>query len=347
MTRNLWKIGLVYLIATLGGFGFYKLNMPLPWMIGPLVVTGVLVFVGLVDVRIPVQTRPFGQAIVASQVGLAFSPAVFASLLQMAPLLIGMAFMTILTGLLAATFLSRMGKIPLSSALIATLPTSPVEAAIMGERHAFPAGPIILSQTMRIASVVMLIPTAVYFIDNTQVATSSRFNGHFELFGSLILISLAAVGMALFMRLRITNPYFLGPLAISSVVTAAGIQLPAYPSVILWMAQIILGTWLGSNFQKTLFRSAGRLVVASIISTVIFIGVTACIAVLLSLFLKMPWDLLVLATAPGGVTEMALTAKFLGMDVALITAFHIVRIFIVMPLGPVLIKRIHRREREA
>ncbi len=41
---------------------------------------------------------------------------------------------------------------------------------------------------------------------------------------------------------------------------------------------------------------------------------------------------------------MALTAKFLHMDVALITAFHIVRIFIVIPLGPVLIDRIHKRE---
>ena len=37
------------------------------------------------------------------------------------------------------------------------------------------------------------------------------------------------------------------------------------------------------------------------------------------------------SAAPGGVTEMALTAQFLGYDVALITSFQIVRICILMP----------------
>lgn len=38
-----------------------------------------------------------------------------------------------------------------------------------------------------------------------------------------------------------------------------------------------------------------------------------------------------LGIAPGGVTEMALTAGILGQDVALVTAMHITRIFAIMP----------------
>ncbi|AJE49179.1 AbrB family transcriptional regulator [Celeribacter indicus] len=338
------KTAFVYLLAAAGGYLFFRLGLPLPWMIGPLVATAALTFSGLMDVRIPVQTRPFGQGIVASQVGLSFSPAVFASLLQMAPLLIGMALVIILVGFAIALLLSRMARIRLSSALIATLPTSPVEAAVIAERYDFPPAPIILSQTMRISTVVVLIPMAIFFIDGELGRSARPMNTVFDVHSLLVLLVLCVAGMFVFRKLKISNPFFLGPLALSSAVTAAGIELAPYPSVVLWGAQVVLGTWLGSNFRRALFTSAGRLVFASVVSTLLFIVVAALIAAGIAWLLDMPWELLVLASTPGGVTEMALTAKFLEMDVALITAFHITRIFIVVPSIPFLIDWLYLRE---
>ena len=46
---------------------------------------------------------------------------------------------------------------------------------------------------------------------------------------------------------------------------------------------------------------------------------------------------MILATAPGSVTEMALTAKILQDGIAAVTAFHLVRIFIIMPFAPLII----------
>ncbi|WP_161556167.1 AbrB family transcriptional regulator [Mangrovicoccus ximenensis] len=339
------KLALVYLAASLGGLVFHLAGLPLPWMIGPLVATALLLFNDRIDVRIPVKTRPFGQGIVASQVGLAFSPAVFASLLEMAPMLVGMAFLLIVIAFAIAVLLSRMGRISLSSAMVATLPTSPVEAAVIGERYGFPAAPIVLSQTMRIATVVVLVPMAIVALDGHHGLSGNRFVGSFDPLGTGALMALSLAGMAAFRKLGLSNPYFLGPLAVSSAVTAAGLDLPDYPSVILWAAQVVLGTWLGSNFRRSLFRSAGRLMTASVISTLLFISASAVISATLAPLLGLSWQTLVLASTPGGVTEMALTAKFLGVDVALITAFHLVRIFIVMPLVPVLIDRVHRFER--
>jgi uncharacterized membrane protein AbrB (regulator of aidB expression) len=48
------------------------------------------------------------------------------------------------------------------------------------------------------------------------------------------------------------------------------------------------------------------------------------------------WQIMVLATAPGSVTEMALTAKILHQGVAIVTAFHVVRIFIILPAAPLI-----------
>jgi uncharacterized protein len=43
---------------------------------------------------------------------------------------------------------------------------------------------------------------------------------------------------------------------------------------------------------------------------------------------------MVLSTAPGSVTEMALTAKILQEGLAVVTAFHLLRIFIILPFAP-------------
>ena len=45
------------------------------------------------------------------------------------------------------------------------------------------------------------------------------------------------------------------------------------------------------------------------------------------------WQVMMLATAPGSVTEMALTAKILEDGLAVVTAFHVVRIFIILPFA--------------
>ncbi|MCA0043382.1 AbrB family transcriptional regulator [Celeribacter litoreus] len=338
------KTLLVYPLTAAGGYLFYKLGLPLPWMIGPIIVAAAIGIFELFEFRIPVQTRPFGQMVVASQVGLSFSPAVFASLLQLAPLLVGMAIVIIITAFLIAIALSRMARVPLTSAMIATLPTSPVEAAIVGERYGFPPAPIILSQTMRISLVVVLIPMAIFFIDGETARVARAFNADYDIVSIVSLLVLSGIGMYLFRKLKISNPFFLGPLAFSSAITAAGIQFEPYPSVILWAAQVVLGTWLGSNFRRSLFSSAGRMMVASVVSTFMFIAASALIAAGLSVFVDLSWETLVLASTPGGVTEMALTAKFLGIDVALITAFHLTRIFIVIPSIPFIIDRIHRLE---
>jgi membrane AbrB-like protein len=108
-------------------------------------------------------------------------------------------------------------------------------------------------------------------------------------------------------------------------------------------AQILLGTWLGSTFRRSLFTSAGRFVIASAATTLLLIVLCAATGIILSLISDIPWETLVLGAAPGGVTEMALTARFLHQDVAMITAFHLVRIFLIIPNTPWVISKIHAR----
>lgn len=326
------RLGLVYCLAALAGLISMRAGLPLPWMIGPLIGTALLALLTPLRFAVPTRTRPFGQVTVALQVGLYFSPAALGMVAEHAVLLVGMALATAICALLAARLLARMAGIPAEAALVATMPTSPVEAAVMAERLGIDRGPVILAQTLRIAAVVVLVPVAIYIVDGwPDRSAGGLVPGGFDPIATLLLYLLGIAGAATFHLLRISNPFFLGPLAFSALLTSLGAGLSPFHPVLLSVAQIVLGTWLGANFNRQLFRSAGRLAGAVVVSSLVFLLLCALSALALAAVTGLPWEELVLGAAPGGVTEMALTAKFLGQNVALITAFHLTRIFLIMP----------------
>lgn len=343
--RSFTLLFTLYAIGAAAGYLFESIGLPLPWMIGPMVLTGILTLTGLSNVVVPVGTRPYGQATVASQVALFFTPAAFHSLILNVPLLVGMALLICCIAVFVALILSRLATIPLANALIAVLPTSPVEASVTAERHGFDPAPIILAQIIRISTVVIAIPMTLYFLEGVPDRAQGASQGAFDLVSIAILALVAWVGVVLFRFLRIANPYFMGPLALVAVLNVVGVPLEPFPPVILMIAQILLGTWLGSTFRRSLFTSAGRYVTSAVACSILFVATCSVTGVAMSHVLGLPLDLMLLAMAPGGVTEMALTAKVMGVDIAMITAFHLTRLFIIVPNISWFVDAVDRRAR--
>ncbi|WP_418024088.1 AbrB family transcriptional regulator [Paracoccus sp. TD-10] len=338
------RLALAYSLAMLAGWISARLHLPLPWMIGPLLTTAALSLSGLVDRPLPVRSRPFGQAVVATTVGLAFTDEALAVVLKMLPLLAGMAAMTTVLALAVSVVQARLAGVRLSRMVLATFPLAPVEAAVIAESCGLPPAPVVVAQSLRIAAIVVLVPALLYAFDGFVRPDTATVAGA-EAFDDPRLLVLPLIGLAggaLFRRLGWANPYFLGPLGLAAALTAAGVTLPQYPHVVLAAAQLVLGAWLGSTFQAQMLRAARRELAISMLGTLGLLALTCGSAAALARFTPLDWRSVVLGIAPGGVTEMALTAQFLNQDVSLVTAAHVVRIFLLMPLARPLIRLTER-----
>ncbi|WP_371823268.1 AbrB family transcriptional regulator [Paracoccus sp. Z118] len=202
--------------------------------------------------------------------------------------------------------------------------------------------PIIMAQTLRISAIVVILPLLLYAIDGRPAPVEFAGTGGGPV-GILLLALAALAGGAVFRALNWVNPFFLGPLAASSALTAAGVPLTPFPDAVLSAGQIVLGAWLGSTFQRKLFEGAGREMLVSIAGTLLLLALSTAGAVAVARLTGLPWETLILATAPGGVTEMALTARYLQQSVSFVTAAHVVRIFLLMPVARPLVRAIDRR----
>ncbi len=327
-----------HIAAILAGavvFGFIAmwLNFPLPWMLGAMIFAGFVRLMNL-PVRVPVQTRQLGQVLVASSVGLSFTPAALALMGTLAVPMVLAALLTIALSFAVAYVLMRLTRVDASMAILATLPMGPVESAILARKHGTASGPVVFAQIMRIVLLVVLIPPLIVLIDGSVTDPVAVLrDAEWTPGGAILLFALGGAASLAFKRLGISNPFFLGALAGAAFGSVVGLPVSAYPYLVLVGAQIFLGVWLGAVIDRELFRNARGFLPGAMLTSLLMIVLCALMGIGLTWATGQPWQVMVLATAPGSVTEMALTAKILQDGLALVTAFHIVRIFIILPFS--------------
>jgi membrane AbrB-like protein len=149
-----------------------------------------------------------------------------------------------------------------------------------------------------------------------------------------LLACTAAGGLALWF-VGSPTPFMLGALVVAIGLTLAEVQWSSVPTPVVNAAQVLLGCNLGSRFERGFVRGAPRFVLVVIASIVAGIVISALFAAGLAWWSGLPAATVVLATAPGGIAEMCITAKVLQLGVPLVTAAHVTRVIIlVTTTGP-------------
>lgn len=335
----------VYAVAVAAGFALSHLHVPLAFMIGPMIVS-LLASLTIGGLRVPMATRKGGQIVVAGSVALYFTPQTLTELVRLAPAMVGLALFTVAAAFTVAAVLRRLSGVDFVTAVLASVPLGPVESATLARGAGLRPGFIVFSQTLRLLGLILVVPPALILIDG-QVGdpADALRNQPWTVAGALTLVGLAAIGAVLFQSVRLSNPYFLGPLAMGFAAATLGLPITAVPYPVLTGAQVLLGVWVGAIFDRAFFAQAGRLIPAAAVSNAAMIAICTGMGIVAAALTGERWTVMVLSAAPGSVTEMALAAKILGEGIAVVTAFHIARIFIVVPCAPLIVRIARRLDR--
>ncbi len=120
--------------------------------------------------------------------------------------------------------------------------------------------------------------------------------------------------------------------------TMAGVELSAIPQPLVNAAQLVIGVSLGVRFRAEFVHTAPRWLAAVAVGTLGMIVLCAAFAALLAGATGLHAATLVLGTSPGGIAEMAITAKVLQLGVPVVTAFQVCRLVAVL----LLVEPLHR-----
>jgi membrane AbrB-like protein len=320
----------VALVAcALGGALCYALHTPLPWMIGPLVTMAVLRFCGFA-VRAPRGARELGQIVISAALGLYFTPAVANEVLAHWELLFAAAAFATLLAYIGAWILYRWTDTDRTTALFASVPGGAAEMANLGDRFGARPERIAVAQSLRIMLVVVIVPFAMTWWGVHGTETYTPAGGRLDAVGLAALLACAAAGGIALWFVGSPNPFMLGPLSVAIGLTVAQIEWSSVPPLALNGAQVLLACNLGSRFESDFMRRAPRFVLVVVLGTIATMVISAAFGLALAFWSGLPPATLVLATAPGGIAEMCVTASVLQLGVPLVTAAHVARVIILV-----------------
>ena len=322
-----------FAVALIGGYIGKLLHFPLPWMTGALMMTAALGLAG-VPVRSLLQLRAAGQFVTGAAVGTTFTPAILVTMLTLLPAILVGAVASIAIAVVGALILMRIvPSIDAKTAALATMPGGVIEMANIAHRINADPLPIMVLQTMRVGLTVCAAPFVVTALAEAGARNVVTQGEPMSWLAMAALMAASSVGGFFLSRFKLPNAWFLGSLFVMAALGALGLISGRVPEPILVVAQAIIGMSIGTQFKHEFLTRLFRLLLASLVTVPFALLMLALLAWLYSVILGLPVTTLVLALAPAGIAEMALTGKVLGLDAALITGFQIVRIVTTMGLA--------------
>lgn len=335
VVRNmLWRVAGGLAIALAGALLAVWAHLPLPWMLGALLLTAAVRIAGGATVC-PRPARNAGQWVIGTSLGLYFTPQVIAHIgANAGPIVVGMLFALGLA-FIGTALLRRYTDVDFKTAWFASAIGGASEMASLAERHGARIDRVATAHSVRVLLVVVTVPFifqwwGVAGLDPTVPGPRTVHAG-----GLAALVALTCVGGLCFMKLRWPNPWVLGPMLAAMTLTACGIELSALPDYVPKVGQLLIGWSLGDRYRPDFFRAAPRFIAVVAAFTVVALALAFGLGALLSLWSAAPIPTLILGTTPGGIAEMAITAKVLQLGVPVVTAFHVTRmVFVVLVTGP-------------
>lgn len=317
---------LVLLPASVGGAAWSSLELPLAWLMGAAIVTGILTFWGL-SVELPKLLYWPALAIIGAGVGLTITPAVAFQIAQWFPVMAVMGFAGVVLATLLTQTVARYGRIEPSTAFFSLMPGGVIEMANIGEPYGADRTTIATLHAIRVALVVGILPLGLY--------TLYPSTGDAAAIADLKLLPLCAVFIVALLGgwigkiLGLPACWLLGALLAVALIAASGSVEGQIPDPVMATAQVVVGISLGAKFKRDRLRRLPRAMGVGSLALIAIIIAMALIAVGFSRLFPMDAPTLVLAFSIGGLAEMVLTARYLELDMAMVAAFQAVRAVLV------------------
>jgi len=330
--------------ALLGALIALQLKIPLPWLLGPLFTVAALRLATAPVASIkPFQF--FGQYIIGITLGLYFSPDIVAIISQhWVAIAISMA-LPILLGAFGSWVLLRVGGVDLKTSWFAAAIGGANEMSQLTERYGGRIDLVASAHSLRILAVVIALPFGYQALGIAGTDMSLVVEKSVDYLG-LTLVAMPSVIVGLwFYRRRVPNAWVLGSLACATVFTLSGVVATSMPSELVNLGQLLIGWALGDRYRPAFFKAAPRFLAGVAIYTIGAMLICAVVGLALAELSGLPIATVFLGVAPGGLAEMAITAKVLMLGVPLVVAFQVTRmVFVVLVTGPIYERFLKSRE---
>lgn len=335
--------GLALGLGVIAGYAAYRIGMPLPWMLGPMLINTLAAMLKM-PIAAPTKLRPYVIPVIGVMLGASVSAEIIARLPEWFTTLVIMIPFLASAAIVSLFVYMKVGKYDFITAYFSAMPGGLVDMLTLGTAYGGKENKIALAHASRILVVISFV--GMYYglvLGVTAGGSGGRpwiAVGSLDISDWLILGGCAVLGVPFGKLLRLPAAGMLGPMLLSAAAHVPHWVEIAPPTILVVAAQIVLGTIIGSRFIGVALGEMVKDVGLGVVACTGMLAVGVIYASITAAITGVPVSAVFLAYSPGGLTEMSLLALSMGQEVAYVSVMHILRILLIIMSAPAVFKRI-------
>ena len=337
------KFLLVILISIPSAIVADYFNIPLAWMLGPMLAVSVAALSGI-KIKMPKLALSSILIILGLHIGNYIDQNLINQMTEWVWTSIIMFVYILISILIVSKYLQKFSGYNVKTSIFSAAPGALGPLMILAEHEKSDLSQVATSHLIRLIIIITVIPFFVVNYSTNEALTIEKFDyldqNHFHL---LILLIGSVLLIFLFDKIGVPAALLSGTLVASGILQISGVASYKLPDESINFCLLILGASVGCRFADKSLKEVASNSFHSLIATVILVTLGLLAAIVATYFVDTNFLTLLLSFSPGGIYEVAVIAIAFDLDPNFVAFHHIIRLLMILFTIPIILKIIGKK----
>ncbi|MEM0978167.1 MAG: AbrB family transcriptional regulator [Pseudomonadota bacterium] len=331
---HIWRYITPILVGLIGVVVFFALNLPLPFLLGPISACLLAALFGLKMQGIKILNDGM-RSILGVAIGASLTPAVLYGMLAYWPTLSLMMVQTTLIGGIGLFYFYRVCGYGFQTSYYSAMPGGLPDMVAFGEEAGGNVRTISLLHATRVTLIVVGLPFLLKTVWDVDLSNPPGPPIQSVPQHELALMAFSAIfGWLAAKRIGMFGATILGPMIVAGFFAVIDMIHSRPPAEVVWAAQFFIGMMVGVKYTGITWEEVKRDIAAGTGFALAIYAITALVLTVIVMNDLAPTMDALMAFTPGGQAELLVLSIIVGADLPFVIAHHVLRLSTVVVMAP-------------
>ena len=313
-------------------------NVPLAWMIGPMIVTSLTALNGF-QVLMPKIALSSILIILGLHIGNYIDQNLLTQMVNWIWTTVIMFFYIVISILIVSKYLQKFSGYKEKTSIFSAAPGALGPLMILAEYEKSDLSQVATAHLIRLIIIITVFPFIIVNLSPTASLELERFDYMSQNHWDLVLLIIASLVFIFFFdKFKVPAALLSGTLVASGFLQIFDIASYKLPDASINFCLLILGASVGCRFANKTIKEVSSNSFHGLVATILLVLLGLVAAYIATFFVDTNFLSLILSFCPGGIYEVAVIAIAFDLDPDFVAFHHIIRLLFILFTVPVFLR---------
>ena len=317
-------------------------NIPLAWMIGPMIATSLVALKGF-QVLMPKLALSSILIILGLHIGNYIDQNLLTQMVNWIWTTVIMFFYIVISILIVSKYLQKFSRYKEKTSIFSAAPGALGPLMILAEYEKSDLSQVATAHLIRLIIIITVFPFIIISLSPTASLELEKFDYMSQNHWDLVLLIIASLVFIFFFdKFKVPAALLSGTLVASGFLQIFDIASYKLPDASINFCLLILGASVGCRFANKTFKEVANNSFHGLVATILLVLLGLVAAFVATFFVDTNFLSLILSFCPGGIYEVAVIAIAFDLEPDFVAFHHIIRLLFILFIVPVILRLVEK-----